>query len=247
VSRLFIGTPVYGGLCTDYTLSMLNSVPRLEQAGFQVEWKVLEGCCYVHTARNKLVKQFLVSGCDEMVFLDSDLGWDAEQFVKLCKRQKDIVGGAAPFRSGAGGFPVHPMVDEERRPIVDSETGLVRVDVLPTAIMKIKRKVFLDLAKTGHAPLRKEFNQDGKERDRFLSFFDFEVDEENHLEFGEDVTFCRKWTSLRGEIWVDPDMTIRHHGMSFREGNLHDYLRALPGGGGEAPKEWKFNPRSSAA
>jgi hypothetical protein len=216
---VFIATPSYHTPVTQYYASMLATISELELAGYLVRWREWEQCCYVHTARNKLCSEFLFSGCDNLLFIDNDLGWNAKDIVRLCARPEPIVGAAAPFRHGTAGFPTM---------VIDSATEgeLLKVLVLPTAIMKIKRQVLMALARAGFAPLRIEYNHANEELGRYRSFFDFEADEERHVEYGEDVAFCRKWQRLGGDLWVDPDFTISHFGADFRTGNLREHLRA---------------------
>lgn len=227
--KLFIATPSYGEPCEDFKQSLKATFPVLEAAGYVIEQKVLQGCCYVHTARNKLVRDFLHSGADVLLFLDADLGWKPPDMLRLMQHDVAIVGGAAPFRTGTEGFPVHYLQTPDGYPMGNPETGLLECDVLPTAIMRIKRHVFFDLVASKQAPLRIENARDGSERERYLSFFDFEADNANCVEYGEDVTFCRKWTRVGGQLWCEPNMTIRHHdggGPDYREGNLDRHLRA---------------------
>ncbi len=227
---IFIGTPSYSGPCPDYQLSLLKTIPAVEQAGYRVMWKTLEGCCYVHTARNKIVQSFLLSEADELLFWDDDIGVESVDILRLLERDEDIVGGAAPFRHGTIGFPIHHVVTATGH-ASNMKDGMLEVDVLPTALMKIKRRVFIELGKAGKAPLRIEGDREtGEENGRYLSLFDFECDNEKHLEYGEDVTFCRKWTAVGGTLWCEPNMTIRHHGKNYREGNFLTHLRELKGG-----------------
>ena len=221
---IFIATPSYGVPASAYYASLLETIPALERAGHDVRWQEWQLCCYVHVARNRLAAQFLHSGMDDLLFIDNDLGWRAADIVKLCSYETDIVGAAAPFRHGPGGFPTHVLADDTGHARRDAASGLLEVDVLPTAIMKINKQVLFDLAKAKLAPLRIEYKRDGAEHARFLSFFDFEADEEHHVEFGEDVTFCRKCQRIGKKPLVDPDMTITHFGQSFREGNLWEHL-----------------------
>lgn len=230
MKTIFIGTPSYSGPCPDYQLTLLKAIPSFEKAGYQVYWKVLEGCCYVHTARNKIVQEFLLSDADELLFIDDDIGTDPPDLLRLLGRDKDIVGGAAPFRHGTLGFPIHHAVTATGH-ASNVEDGMLEVNMIPTAVLKIKREAFMKVARAGDAQLRIEYDREtSEEHARYLSFFDFEVDNEKHLEFGEDVTFCRKWKRLGGEIWCEPNMTIRHHGKNFREGNFLTHLRELKGG-----------------
>lgn len=229
--NLFIATPVYGSLATDYVHSLLLSAPALEKAGHTVQWKTHEGCCYVHISRNKLVEEFLNSNCDELIFIDSDIGWDPQDLVNLVAIDKDIVGGAIPYRMGKLAFPVAYYKAEDGTPMGELETGLIDCNVIPTAMLKIKKDVFFRMIGGGLAEKRVEYSaSDGMEGGRWRSFFDFETDNVNHLEFGEDVTFCRKALKLGYHLWCYPNMTLRHHGGGFRLGNMDKYLRSCPGG-----------------
>jgi hypothetical protein len=221
---IFIATPSYGVPASAYYASLLATIPALEQAGYQVQWQEWQLCCYVHTARNRLAAQFLASGKDDLLFIDNDLGWSAEEMVRLCGYDVDIVGAAAPFRHGPEGFPAHPASDRAGRLWMDAATGLLEVDVLPTAIMKISKNTLIELAHAKLAPLRIEYVRDGKEHARYLSFFDFEADDVNHVEYGEDVTFCRKCQKIGKKLLVDPNMTISHFGPSFRTGKLWQHI-----------------------
>lgn len=246
-SKIFIATPAYQGICGDYYGALLATVPALESAGHSVFWKMLEGCCYVHTARNKLARDFLVSDADYLLFIDSDIGWNVPDMLRLCARNRDIVGAAAPFRAGDPGFPVACATEADGRPMVDPATGLIGAIMLPTAVMRISRAALMAIAEAKRAPLIIEHKRDGSENERYLSFFDFEYDAAHCCEFGEDVTFCRKAIASGISVWIEPDVTLRHHGVSFREGNYHDHLRALPGGGGAKPADWTCDVREKLA
>lgn len=219
--QIYIATPVYDRPCVDYNVSTLRAVIALEKAGHHVAQHVLPGCCYVHTARNKLVVHALKAGADRVLFWDADIGCEPEDILKLVNRDYPIVGALAPFRFGVPGFGGMWALDADGHPL--GHDGLVLASVLPTALMLIKREVFVALRQAGKAPLTIENEMDGSERDRYLSWFDFERDGVH--EYGEDVTFNRKYQAIGGQLYIEPDITLRHHsGDSHREGNLHQYL-----------------------
>lgn len=201
----------------------------LKDHGILAEWAPLAGCCYVHTARNKLTQLFLDKEMDEILWWDADIGVEPEDVVRLCRHDREIVGGAAPFRFGAySGFPSHVVRSDDGFPVGLPDEGLVEAKVVPTAMLKVKREVFEKLRDVGMAPLRLEYDRDTrKECMRYSSWFDFEADEINHLEYGEDVTFCRKCERAGYQLWIEPRMTIRHHGFDHRAGNFDTYLREI--------------------
>lgn len=230
--KLFIATPTYGPPESNYNNSLRRGIQVLEKAGHTVEYYALEGCCYVHIARNKLVREFLRGDADEMLFWDADISVNEDDLVQLVAYDKPIVGGAAPFRIGLFGFPVHPIIENGQ--VIREADGLMRVDVLPTALMKLKREVFTTLVEAGKAPRRLEKPPvDGETPAEYRAFFDFEIQpvqghgDDAFIEFGEDVAFCRKWMEIGGELWVYPDMTIGHAGKCIREANYLNYLALM--------------------
>ncbi len=231
MSHIFIATPMYGPSDSIFDDALLPGVQALERAGHTVTRAKFEGCCYVHIARNKLVRQFLATDADDMLFWDADVAILPDELVRLCGRDKPLIGGAAPFRMGLFGFPVHPIVQNGQ--VIREPDGLIRVDVLPTAVMKIHRDVFAKLTDAGKAPRRMERAPDSGEVAYYRSYFDFEYErvpdhgDEAYIEYGEDVSFCRKWTALGGEIWLDPDMTISHAGRLVRQANYLNYLALM--------------------
>ena len=52
------------------------------------------------------------------------------------------------------------------------------------------------------------------ERKNYYELFEFET--VDGVDVSEDLTFCKRWKELRGEIWCDPTAEISHIG-------THDY------------------------
>lgn len=212
---VFIATPVYGPCAPQYVASLYSSVQLLERAGIKSMYGILPGHCYVQTARNHIVHQFLESKADDLLFIDADISWSPPDLVRLCGHDEPIVGGVAPFKADDKRFPATHI--GERR-----ADGLVEAAVLPTMMLKIQRPVFLKMAQEGYAPLEHEFDWGGdpsKPTFTFLRFFAFTMDDVKHITIGEDVTFCAKWKLCGGKLWLDPDMTLSHHGSSASTGN----------------------------
>jgi hypothetical protein len=43
----------------------------------------------------------------------------------------------------------------------------------------------------------------------------------------EDINFCRLWRDIGGKVWVDPHLTLFHHGGKSYEGNLAQHLAEI--------------------
>lgn len=244
--RFYLATPCYSDPCPDYVISMLATQKALNEAGHSFHYSYVQGLCYVHQARNWLVRNFMLSDCDEIIFIDSDIGWKAEELVRMASIERNVVGGAAPYRSGEEGFPVLLKRSEGGYPVGvpfedTKDSGLLEAQVIPTAMMKISRGTFNLLIEKEMAPTRLERDGlTGKEKRRWRSFFDFEVirdpngAEDDFMEFGEDVSFCRKCSRAGIPLWIDPRMTLRHWGTHGYAACLDTFLKAtteeeLPG------------------
>ena len=60
----------------------------------------------------------------------------------------------------------------------------------------------------------------GVDPDTFYAFFDCRIDPESGHYLSEDFTFCRRWTDMGGEIWVDLHSRLTHIGRLAFDGNL---------------------------
>jgi hypothetical protein len=55
----------------------------------------------------------------------------------------------------------------------------------------------------------------------------FEFPVINHKRRGEDIYFCQRFSSIGGEIWTDPHLTLHHHGDKTYSGRFADYVRQV--------------------
>lgn len=256
--KIYIGTPAYDEPCTDYTKSLLATMELFGRVNWEVHIGIINGLCYVHVARNHLVDLFLRSNCDEMIFIDSDMGWNPEELLQLCRIERNVIGGVAPYRSNDMGFPVVFKQDGEGHYVGSylpgTDDALLECSVIPTAMMRIQRGVFAKLVETGQALKVLDAGRDRYAPTKLYRFFDFEIEhkvdektgEPYIVEYGEDVTFCHKVTRAGIGIWCDPRMRLRHHGRQFFEASLAESLKRSPS---EADHAGKSNgagvPRSS--
>jgi hypothetical protein len=122
-------------------------------------------------ARNKLVRLFLESTADELLLIDSDISWYPPDIMRLIARDRPVVGGCAPFRTGTGDFPCRLFSNEQ--------DGLIEARLLPTMMLKIQRNVFTKLIDAGLAPIKKKvwtFDNKGEDdpHEQYHQFFAFE-------------------------------------------------------------------------
>lgn len=226
--KVFIATPAYDGrVHTAFTASLIMSFSRMAHAGIQATWESLDGCCYIPVARNKLVRSFLESDYTDMLFVDSDVGWDADGLMRLLSYDRPFTAGIVPFKIDQEAYPVHFQMKEDGTPSIDEETGLTEGIMVATAFMRIRREVFeLMIEKYPDALLVVEKNINGDKDGEYMNFFDCVRLGERW--WGEDARFCRLWTSIGGKIWIDPNIDFTHSGSKTWEGNFLKFLQKAP-------------------
>lgn len=225
--RLMIATPFYEVRgWAPYIESLVKSTAALAIANIEFVYVQLSGDSYVWRARDQIAQTFLDSDCSELIFIDSDEGWDLEGFLRLVKADVDIVGGAYPVKNNWEHYGVTIYTDEESNTPKVREDGLIYADKVPTGFMKIHRRVFEKLKESypdnwyWHAhegTLRRIWNHFGHMM-------------EDHMIYGEDISFCRRWQKTGGELFVEPRIKMSHMGVKSWHGEYHDFLCRQPGG-----------------
>jgi hypothetical protein len=57
--------------------------------------------------------------------------------------------------------------------------------------------------------------------EKVYQLFETHIDERHNF-WSEDYTFCKKWTKLGGEIWIDPHIELDHVGPNVWTGSLQE-------------------------
>lgn len=213
--RVFIATAAYS-FHPNYTHSLAKAMPALMQAGIAVDLCHIADHCHVDDARNAMVREFLMSKADALVFIDNDVGFEPDDLVKLCLYDRDMVAGVYPCKQMDAEFPVRVAGGIDLQADAD---GLVEVIGLPTGFLKIKREV-----------LQRMFDLEprkfhGTGQSGIPNAVLFERTFVNGVRYSGDYGFCEKWKALGGKMYVDPEMSFTHSGNYEWSGTLGDFWR----------------------
>jgi hypothetical protein len=190
--------------------------------GHKVHHYVAPGCSILPRVRNRLVSSALADGCEWVVFMDDDIACEASDFFKLFEHGFDVI-AAAPAKRHMRWDEKPAAIAKYGKEIIEISTNqgrVWRVERLATALLAVKASVFgrLDHLTT---PFMSE-GDPGKHPTRTWFWFDLIEDLNGTRDEGEDYNFCRKWQSVGGECYLDPDIRLRHY-----EGNVcHDFCPA---------------------
>jgi hypothetical protein len=166
--KLFIGCPMYGGACGGlFARSMADLSALCTHHKIQLQLHFLFNESLITRARNYICDEFVRSNSDHLMFIDSDIGFDARDVLALMVLQAqneayDIIGGPYPKKTISwekvkqavdkgladknpndlekfvGDFVFNPMAGQNQIPLYQP----VEVREVGTGFMMIRRSVF---------------------------------------------------------------------------------------------------------
>lgn len=241
--KLFIATPMYGGLCHgNYAVGLLTSVGIFSKAGIQMQFAYMMNESLITRARDSLTYDFLETDCSHMMFIDADIGFNPADIPSMIEADKDIICGMYPkkeinwvevskavlngvlpqdLHKYTGAFVVNAIDDADtvegaiNQPIEISNGG--------TGFMVIKREVFeglIDKVPTYNNDMYLAI--DGERKPKVIhQFFDTSIDAKsgNRL-LSEDYHFCKIARDAGYKVWAAPWVQLSHCGSYIFNGQL---------------------------
>jgi len=250
-AKIMVATPCHSDVSMHYTQAALKFQIECVKQNILVSFSLLKSSL-VTQGRNLCVAEFLnhPDNYDYLLFIDSDIDFEAKTIFKMIGADKDIIACPYPMkmldtekmwrklkntdtiktqddllRAGYT-FPVKLDVDKE----INMEHGVIEVSHAPTGCMLIKREVIEKMIK--QYPDLKIYQPtvfNGKEvsKENFYNLFDTLHDPETKRYFGEDFGFCQRWTDMGGKVFIYALDYITHVGEYQYCGRFYDLLESL--------------------
>lgn len=212
--------------------SMIHTIVMLEKAGIDWELIRINGDSYVDRAKNTIAAEFLDSDCTDLIMIDSDEQWHPMAIARLLQHPEWVVAGAYPFKNNWGRFAGNPKIVEKEgvaqyanfRALPDG-AHLLEAHNVAGGFLRIKRPAMVQFAKAfPEAIYTDAFAWPSKPERIYTAFFMCDI--ENYERYGEDAYFSRKMQEAGITLWIDPNISIIHYGVSGYEGNMHEHLLA---------------------
>ncbi|MEM7060037.1 MAG: hypothetical protein AAF557_20845 [Pseudomonadota bacterium] len=249
--NLMIGIPTYGDVLYDrLAILLLQLGLHLQKtgAGFKL---VCIGRTRVEKSRNMIASLFHSdSSFTHLLFIDSDMYFDAELVLQMLKFDKDFIGVASPSRkvvwdkvhraaqraedpaelSRLGHHFIHQLNHPNapaKQQEITIDQGFVQAHAVGGGVLLLKRPVFARM--TEAYPDLKE-PVDSEERKRGLTeywgFFNtLRPGGSDTKIMAEDYAFCFRWREgCGGEVWCNVSQPITHYGANPMTGRLQDQL-----------------------
>ncbi len=216
--KLMIGTPCYDGkLGVSYVRALIETERALRDAGIPLSLHFTVQSSLVMHARNEIVADFLRSDATDLLFIDSDIGWQAPDVLRLLNHDVAVAAGVYRRKTEALSFVVvFPEGQVVRR---QRATGLLEASRVGAGFLRLRRDA-LERMVALHPELR--YVHDGRSDAPHHALFDTSMIDGELC--GEDWTFCARWRAAGGQIWVDPDIVLDHIGTRAFSGTLRDAL-----------------------
>lgn len=248
---LFVATPMYGGNCSGLFTKSCNDLAMLcTQAGIKVRFYYLFNESLVQRARNYCVDEFLRSDCTHMMFIDSDIHFNAKDVLALLglnahdPENYQIMTGPYPkktiawekvavaAKAGRGDESPFHLENYTSDFVFNPVKGMkgefklnepIEVSEAGTGFMLIPRDV---LQKYDEAYPELRYKPDHVRTENFdgdrdiTAFFDCVIDPESRRYLSEDYFFCRKAREAGIKVWMCPWMNLNHVGTHIFKGNM---------------------------
>lgn len=248
---IFLATPCFGGqVMQGYMLSVCKLLQESHKGRFSLDLALLGYDALITRSRSTLVARFLDSACSHLLFIDADIVFEPEQFLRLLDFDRDFAAAMYPIKTidwdavprrvvggekleAAGLSYVGTLCEgDERR----EEDGFATAVYAGTGFQLIRR-VVLERMIEAHPELHftriHTLAREAPRSDRLYALFDCMIDAETGEYLSEDYSFCRRWRALGGEIWLDLESRLTHIGSQHFRGDAGPrYRSADPPGEG---------------
>jgi hypothetical protein len=226
--KLFIGVPIHGSVNPDFFKSMMQFTQENKSP---VVMSYCIGDSAVARSRNSLTAKFLATDCTDMLFIDSDLVFSAEQVARILDHDVDVVGGLYPKKQQG---PTEWVINTMDYPGETRPDKLFEVKYVGTGFIKVSRRVFEIMLQKLSAEI--EYVSDADHKSIEWDFWRMGVYEyPNGLRrwLSEDWWFCQMWRDLGGKVWADQQIVLKHSGsavypLATQEKELFRQCQAQP-------------------
>ena len=235
-NKVFIATSSVNGQVSDgYFKSMIKTVFFLNHHKIQVDIVTIPMDGSLSRTKNTFLSAFLNSNCTHLIFIDSGIEFKPEDLLRLLVSNKDLIVGAVP-RKGINWDKLRKFVssnpsclnselvscgidcdfvfkfDKETKSLIPDD-GLLEIEYTNSGFMCIRREAVESMI-LNYPELEYHINSDcGLLRPplKMYSLFDsiLFIDEKKYL--NEDYSFCERWTSKGGKIFIDPNISVKLH------------------------------------
>lgn len=237
---LVVGTPCFGRQLMDlYVSSLLRLQMACLQRKVKLKTLLFGGDALITRVRQNILSHFLADESNtHLLFIDADIGFEPEQVFRLMQFNAPITAAIYPIKR-LDWQKVAASVSAERTPLHSAaltylteihdpaqmtiRDGFAQVDYAGTGFFMIQRPALLAMIER-YPELRytseHKLGDSLRESQWRYALFNCFIDETTGTYLSEDFAFCRRWTAMGGEIWIDLQSRLTHLGSVDFVGDL---------------------------
>lgn len=216
--HVWIAIPAYTGQVHLGTMrSIMADMLKLAERGDRVTIFDESGNAMIGDCRGLIVAKFLEGDGTHLVFVDSDVAWDAGSLVRMVDRGVDFVAGLYPQRKDPLDFCCQWITEKKE---LELEDGLIEVKGVPAGFMCLSRAMLEKMV--AHYPDTQFYCSQAPDDTAHDLFGPYRI---GRVKFGEDYSFCRRWRDIGGKVWIDPEIRMGHVGYKTFIGSVGEWLK----------------------
>lgn len=163
-------------------------------------------------ARNDLLHTAVKSDADDVIFIDSDQGWNPEDVMRILQHPVDVVSGTIRRKTDNEEYAFKAL----QSGLVIDENNLIEISGTGTGFLRLTKKAVMSLYNSSPAYM------DRGEQKRFV--FNVEIGSDGDL-ISEDIVMSNKLKNLGYKIWLAPEIMINHIGQKIFSGNFLEWCK----------------------
>lgn len=210
---VLICVPCYGGLVSDKTTnSLFNLAKKLVRNNIDHGLLTLANESLISKGRSKIANFFLNNtNYEYLFFLDADVGFNDDDFIKLLSHKKEIVSGAYPMKTIPLKWNFTLETPEKR------EGNLIAIQKIGIGFTLIHRSVFEKIIKKfgdelKYFPAHENINYKMTEKDFNNSYHFFHEYKLDNVYLPEDLSFFQRVKDCGVQPWLDVSINLSHVG-----------------------------------
>lgn len=273
-AKVMLAAPMYGGQCAGmFTRSVADLSALCVHYQIPLQMYFLFNESLITRARNYCCDEFMRSDCTHLMFIDSDIGFNANDVIGLLAmsvmdpEKYDVIAGPYPkkciswekiklavekgmadenpnnLEKYVGDYVFNPKTNQTQIPIGQP----VEVSEAGTGFMMIPRATFEKYQKAYPNQMYKPDHVRTEHFDgtrEIMAFFDCIIDPDSKRYLSEDYMFCYNVQKMGGKVWLCPWMQLQHVGSYVFGGSLADLASIGAAATADAGHLEKFKERN---
>ena len=247
--KLFVATPMYGGQCHGaYTKAITDLMILCTKYGIEAKLFFIFNESLVQRARNYLTDEFVRSGYDHMIFIDSDIHFEPQDVLVMMhfaasRDDMDVVCGPYP-KKAISWEKIKVAVDKgyaDKNPnqleefvgdfVFNPADGVTQFRIDEPIEVKESGTGFMLITREALHKYDKAFptqsykpdhvrtaNFDGSRE--IMAYFDCVICPDTKRYLSEDYMFCQWMRKAGGKVWLLPWLRLKHAGSYIFGGSL---------------------------